>query len=89
MPPPNNPEAGKMCDIMFAEQQRRYAGGATMDRYPASASDLIWCAIALLKAGYKKAPVETQGLPCGCHCKGGCGDPYAACMHPCSEHVPF
>lgn len=28
-------------------------------------------------------------LKCGCHCSGGCGDPYAACMYPCAEHVPF
>lgn len=28
-------------------------------------------------------------LSCGCHCEGGCGDPYAACMWPCAEHVPF
>lgn len=39
--------------------------------------------------GKKKAPVETQGLPCGCHCAGGCGSKYEACMNPCSEHVPF
>lgn len=30
-----------------------------------------------------------QKLPCGCHCAGGCGDPYAACMWPCAEHIPF
>jgi hypothetical protein len=28
-------------------------------------------------------------LPCGCHCSGGCGDPLAACMYPCAEHVPL
>ncbi|WNM70235.1 hypothetical protein [Myxococcus phage Mx1] len=26
---------------------------------------------------------------CGCHCEGGCGDPYAACMYPCNECIPF
>ena len=28
-------------------------------------------------------------LPCGCHCEGGCGDPYAACLRPCPGHIPF
>lgn len=36
----------------------------------------------------KHAPTPTK-LPCGCHCKGGCGDPYAACMWPCAEHIPL
>jgi hypothetical protein len=31
-----------------------------------------------------KAPMD-----CGCHCEGGCGDPFAACMYPCDEHVPY
>ena len=34
-------------------------------------------------------PEEEPPLPCGCHCSGGCGDPYAACANPCPEHVPF
>ena len=28
-------------------------------------------------------------MPCGCHCKGGCGDLYAACMWPCDDHLPW
>lgn len=28
-------------------------------------------------------------LPCGCHCEGGCGDPYTACMYPCKDHIPY
>lgn len=28
-------------------------------------------------------------LPCGCHCKGGCSDPYSACASPCREHIPY
>jgi hypothetical protein len=34
-------------------------------------------------------PLKHVDLPCGCHCEGGCGDPYAACMHPCVEHIPL
>lgn len=36
---------------------------------------------------FSKKPASP--LPCGCHCKGGCVDPYAACANPCSAHVPF
>jgi dCMP deaminase len=35
------------------------------------------------------SPPKPTSLACGCHCKGGCGDPYAACMHPCAEHTPL
>jgi len=28
---------------------------------------------------------DLSDTDCGCHCAGGCGDPYAAC----AEHVPF
>lgn len=31
----------------------------------------------------------SEKLPCGCHCSGGCGDPYAACIRPCNEHIPL
>lgn len=33
--------------------------------------------------------VKATGLSCGCHCSGGCGDPYAACTRPCKDHVPY
>lgn len=52
--------------------------------------DLAWKKLqADQEADKKKAPVEKQGLPCGCHCKGGCGSQYEACMYPCAEHIPF
>jgi hypothetical protein len=35
------------------------------------------------------APKVVSPIPCGCHCTGGCGDPYAACMYPCPKHIPF
>lgn len=35
----------------------------------------------------EKAP--DKNLPCGCHCSGGCADPYAACALPCAAHIPL
>jgi hypothetical protein len=32
---------------------------------------------------------EPEKPACGCHCFGGCVDPYAACARPCQEHIPF
>lgn len=33
--------------------------------------------------------VKIEGPPaCGCHCRGGCGDPYAACARPCAAYTP-
>lgn len=26
---------------------------------------------------------------CGCHCTGGCADPYAPCARPCLDHMPY
>lgn len=34
-------------------------------------------------------PQPRKKPDCGCHCTGGCGDPYAACMYPCEKHIPF
>lgn len=48
MPPPQNPVADRIAAIMFAEQQRRYNAGFTLDQYPASYSDLVYCALALM-----------------------------------------
>jgi hypothetical protein len=35
---------------MYAEHQRRLQAGYTMDQYPASHSDLVYCALALIDA---------------------------------------
>lgn len=48
MPPPENPVADRIAAIMFAEQQRRYNAGFTLDQYPASYSDLVYCALAVI-----------------------------------------
>lgn len=61
MPPPDDKEASAMAQLMFECQQRRLANRATMDSYPASHSDLIWCALELKKAGYVQQQAERGG----------------------------
>lgn len=51
MPPPNNPLASHMAEVMWKAHNKRHVSGATMDNYPSSHSDLVWCAIALIEAG--------------------------------------
>lgn len=28
-------------------------------------------------------------ITCGCHCAGGCCDPYAPCASPCNDHMCY
>lgn len=49
-----------------------------------------WQPLGVYRSGILEALGQTLSpLPCGCHCLGGCGDPYAACMNPCAKHVPI
>lgn len=40
-----------MAEVMWKAHNKRHVSGATMDNYPSSHSDLVWCAIALIEAG--------------------------------------
>lgn len=49
-------------------------------------ADATAARVVLAKPG--RAALNSEPT-CGCHCNGGCGDPYAACLTPCPEHVPL
>ncbi len=69
--------------------QHRYMLRAAQ-RYVAAKEDEILQALTRdWSAPEVEAVLSRRPLSCGCHCKGGCGDPYAACMHPCPKHIPF
>lgn len=52
-------------------------------RYFVKIEDVVDAAYRQFKKDMEPPP------PCGCHCYGGCCDPYAPCANPCEEHTPL
>lgn len=83
---------GTLCGLAFnvadTERDQSSIGAMKPCRGPVVCPT---CTAIVLHARRVRLPAKkvASPLPCGCHCKGGCGDPYAACMHPCPKHIPF
>ena len=91
-------KAGIQAALRIVDYRRKLMPDLQHRAYTAALDEIEIFLRAMLERGTEKtvsqldAAKETIAgakLPCGCHCEGGCGDPYAGCMWPCREHIPF